>query len=110
MNPFEQAARIAKKIGRLRIADRRDLAVDAEASHLRRVFARYDVDCVFDVGGNRGQYARMLRRRAGYRGLIVTFEPIPEAAAELRTNAQVERTGSSRRSLCRMSTGKRRST
>ncbi len=54
-----------------------------EVEHLKRVFEAFDVDCVFDVGANYGQYAKMLRRKVGYRGLIVSFEPIPDAVARL---------------------------
>src|SRR5215813_6843569 len=36
------------------------------------------------VGANRGQYAKMLRDHIGYRGPIVSYEPIPELAGELR--------------------------
>lgn len=53
--------------------------------HLRRVFAQNEVDCVLDVGANRGQFASMLRR-SGYTGRIISFEPVPEAFAELLAN------------------------
>ncbi|NNK63551.1 MAG: FkbM family methyltransferase [Gemmatimonadetes bacterium] len=55
-----------------------------EVEHLKKVFETFDVDCVFDVGANYGQYAEMLRKKVGYRGLIVSFEPIPDAVDHLR--------------------------
>lgn len=55
-----------------------------EQNHLRRLLRDLAVDCVFDVGANCGQYAQMLRHKAGFQGLIISFEPIPSLAAELR--------------------------
>lgn len=41
------------------------------------------IDLVLDVGGNVGQFAHGIRSR-GYKGEIISFEPIPEAAGRLR--------------------------
>ncbi|MDB5482522.1 MAG: methyltransferase FkbM family [Caulobacteraceae bacterium] len=53
-----------------------------ERSCLRRFFGEFEVDCVFDVGANAGQYAGLLRE-IGFRGPIISFEPIPELAEKL---------------------------
>ena len=69
----------------------RNLYRDFEQNHLRRLLSSYDVDCVFDVGANYGQYAEMLRRKANFRGLIISFEPIPAAAAILRYKSRSDK-------------------
>ncbi|MFY2859808.1 FkbM family methyltransferase [Mycobacterium sp. THU-M104] len=48
----------------------------ALAHHLNRLFAQLDIDCVLDVGANRGQYRDFLRRSVGYEGWIISFEPV----------------------------------
>jgi FkbM family methyltransferase len=57
-------------------------------SHLRDVLKRLDVDCVWDVGANTGQFGRMLRSYAKYDGWIVSFEPVSRAFSELTELAQ----------------------
>jgi FkbM family methyltransferase len=42
---------------------------------LRRVLSQLSIDCVLDVGANRGQYGSLLRD-LGYRGQILSFEPV----------------------------------
>lgn len=46
------------------------------------LLARHEVDCVFDIGANVGQYATAIRKN-GYRGRIVSFEPLSSAHAQL---------------------------
>ena len=75
------------KLLALRLVDSRRLNLLPEQTHLKKLLSHFDVDCVFDVGANTGQYAAMLRRQAGYKGRIVSFEPIPEAAAKVRLKA-----------------------
>lgn len=58
-----------------------------EIRHLRQAIKTLDIDCIFDVGANEGQYARMLRRWVGFRGRIVSFEPNPAVLEKLQKAA-----------------------
>ncbi|MFI6470787.1 FkbM family methyltransferase [Streptomyces sp. NPDC050516] len=58
---------------------------------LVRLLARYEIDLVLDVGAHRGDFGAVLRA-AGYRGRIVSFEPLRGPRAELRRRAALDDT------------------
>lgn len=62
-------------------------ACNDHATQLARSLERFAIDSVLDVGANQGQFGRDLRR-AGYRGRIASFEPLPEAHAALSVHAE----------------------
>ena len=62
------ATRVGTKLGRIP-------GCELLTTHLADLFAQLEINCVFDVGAHRGQYGRFLRN-LGYRGRIISFEPI----------------------------------
>jgi len=54
-----------------------------ELSHLKRLLEALNINCMFDVGANRGQFATELRK-IGYRGHIISFEPVEREFLALR--------------------------
>ena len=72
----------AKSRSRLRNALNRHLADE----HLAWMLEKLRIDCVLDVGANRGQFARGVRA-LGFTGRIASFEPVPHLLADLRRNA-----------------------
>lgn len=82
----------AELLARESMSDADELALHKRAQnhlgarHVASVLRHYRVDCVFDVGANIGQYGRGLREQ-GYRGRIVSFEPVPDMAEKLRAVA-----------------------
>jgi FkbM family methyltransferase len=63
--------------------------VHVEARRMR-LLAQHGIDLVFDIGANEGQYADGLRRQ-GFRGRIVSFEPLSTAFAKLATQCAQDR-------------------
>jgi FkbM family methyltransferase len=55
-------------------------------THLSQLLPKLGIDCVLDVGANQGQYGSMLRK-AGYRGRIVSFEPVKASFDILKDRA-----------------------
>jgi FkbM family methyltransferase len=57
---------------------------------LQRLLQMLEIDLVFDIGANIGQYGLQLRKQVGYMGRILSFEPIPVAAAKIRLLASLD--------------------
>ena len=51
-----------------------------------KLLSHYTFDLIFDIGANIGQYANEIRK-AGYKGKIVSFEPVKSAYHQLVRNA-----------------------
>ncbi|MEN3953165.1 FkbM family methyltransferase [Iodidimonas sp. SYSU 1G8] len=54
-----------------------------EFRQLRKVLTDLKIDCVIDVGANRGQFAQDLRA-IGFAGHIASFEPVPSEFAAMQ--------------------------
>lgn len=54
------------------------------AECLRKIFDSKAIDCVFDVGANNGYSGNFLRKKVGFTGTILSFEPLPELFKELK--------------------------
>jgi len=54
--------------------------------HLMRLFQKLEINVVLDVGANDGGFARTLRRY-GYKGHILSFEPLSEVFQNLKKAA-----------------------
>ncbi|HKQ25239.1 MAG TPA: FkbM family methyltransferase [Burkholderiales bacterium] len=48
------------------------------AQLLRELFEAKAIDCVFDVGAFNGHFGNFLRKKVGFSGTILSFEPQPE--------------------------------
>jgi len=54
-----------------------------------KLISFYDINLIFDVGANIGQYAKQMRNR-GYKGRIVSFEPLSSAYKKLVENSSAD--------------------
>jgi FkbM family methyltransferase len=63
-----------------------------QANYLKRLFAEFGVTGVIDVGANEGQYHDFIRTDVGFRGPMVSVEPIPTLAASLRERQRSDST------------------
>ena len=70
---------IAKLFGILIIRDR---PANNPQKQLSAVLRLLKIDVVFDIGANEGQFARKIREH-GYRGKIISFEPLTSARNNL---------------------------
>lgn len=61
---------------------RLEAQLEAHAPKLLKLMEKCGVDLVLDVGANTGQFARWLRK-GGFRGEIISFEPLSDAFAAL---------------------------
>lgn len=59
-------------------------------THLRRLFDLLQIDTVLDVGANTGQYHDFLRMHVGFKGAIVSFEPVSKNVSVLHQRAEAD--------------------
>lgn len=85
-----RVARLIERLSGNLVIPRHIVHVLPERLHLRRFLAELEVDCVFDVGANTGQYVRMLREEVGFTGRIISYEPLPELASDLAERAHAD--------------------
>lgn len=57
-------------------------SVDSLGAHLLTLLSRLQITCVLDIGAHKGEYGALLRE-IGYRGRIVSFEPVAASCAGL---------------------------
>src|SRR5216683_8217255 len=87
MSRKREIADFLEKIFRVRMAAKGSVGPLLEEDYLERFTSTYQIDCVFDIGANEGQYASKLRRKLNYEGLIISFEPVPDVAKVLKARA-----------------------
>lgn len=61
------------------------------------LFKKFGIDTVLDVGANRGQYGKYLREIIGYKGRIISFEPLSSAHGELTKTTMADSSWTARK-------------
>jgi len=80
---MNNAERITKKIFQnFGVLIRKYNPATSEELRRTRLFEHYNIDLVFDIGANKGQYATGIMD-AGYKHKIVSFEPLTSAYAAI---------------------------
>jgi FkbM family methyltransferase len=62
---------------------------DTLSTHLIHLFGKLEINCVLDVGAHEGEFGIALRQM-GYRGRIVSYEPVAEHFERLREGARLD--------------------
>lgn len=88
LNYISEQLDLVARLGRHRFVKEKDLGIAYGEQTLRRLISLLSVDMVFDVGANIGQYGLQMRRKVGYRGPIISYEPMPHAAEKVRNLAR----------------------
>lgn len=86
MSPLRLVQRALRRLG-IEVARHRE---PFNIQRRRRLLALSGTTLVLDVGASTGQFARHLREELGWRGRIVSFEPLPDAFAELARAAAAD--------------------
>jgi hypothetical protein len=81
---FDLIKQGAQKLG---IAISRYPPPESFERHLRDCLSQMKINVVLDVGAFKGDYAKELRE-VGYRGRIISFEPVPSSYEKLRETMQ----------------------
>jgi len=58
---------------------------------MRAVISQREIGMVLDVGANVGTFSRIVRNEVGFKGQIISFEPVSSSFAVLRSRAEADR-------------------
>lgn len=59
----------------------------SKLARMKKLFDMFGISAVFDVGANRGQFAKFVRNEIGFTGTLVSIEPLRSAFDDLRKSA-----------------------